>query len=101
AVRLALAVDALLQPEADEGVLGLLTGEEPLRAFVEVVELALEDRDDVAGDVLVDLGVLERARAARGGGGRLHKSAQYTEMRRHFGLLASGFKPKASSGREA
>ena len=43
----------------------------PSRNFVglgvEVVELALEDRDDVPRDVLVDLGVLERA-AALGAG---------------------------------
>ena len=31
---------------------------------VEVVELALDDRDHVPGDVLVDLGVLERAELA-------------------------------------
>ena len=30
---------------------------------VEVVELALEDRDDVAGNVLEDLGILDRAAA--------------------------------------
>ena len=38
--------------------------EELARLGVEVVELALEDRDHVPGDVLVDLGVLERARPA-------------------------------------
>ena len=63
-VGLALAVDALLEAEADE--LGL-SASRRARNFVglgvEVVELALEDRDDVAGDVLEDLGVLERAPA--------------------------------------
>ena len=48
-VRLALAVDPLLQPEADELVLGRVAGEELLGLVVEVVELALEDRDDVPG----------------------------------------------------
>ncbi len=61
---LALAVDALLQAEADELVLGGLTVEELAGLGVEVVELALEDRDHVPGDVLVDLGVLERAELA-------------------------------------
>ena len=59
-VGLALAVDALLQAEADELVLGGVTREELRGLVVEVVELALEDRDDVPGDVLVDLGVVER-----------------------------------------
>ena len=56
-VGLALAVDALLEAEADELVLGRLPVEELLGLVVEVVELALDDRDDVAGDVLDDLGV--------------------------------------------
>ena len=43
---------------------GGLAGEELLGLVVEVVELALDDRDDVPGDVLVGLGVLERAGAA-------------------------------------
>ena len=43
---------------------GVSPREELLGLVVEVVELALEDRDDVARDVLVDLGVLERALAA-------------------------------------
>src|SRR5207302_6129235 len=60
-VRLALAVDALLEPEADELVLGELAALEPCRAGVEVVELALEDRNHVAGDVLEDLRILERS----------------------------------------
>ena len=65
-VGLALAVDALLQAEADELVLGRVAGEELLGLVVEVVEL-LDDRgDDVAGDVLVDLGVLEAPLAADG-----------------------------------
>ena len=58
--RLALPVDALLEAEADELVLGGLPVEELARLVVEVVELVLEDRDDVAGDVLVDLRVLAR-----------------------------------------
>ena len=58
-VGLALAVDALLEPEADE-----LRPPRSRRSRnsvdlgVEVVELALEDRDHVPRDVLVDLGVL-------------------------------------------
>ena len=66
---LALAVDALLEAELDE--LGLLdvAAQEALGLGVEVVELALDDRDDVAGDVLANLGVLERPwRPAVGGG---------------------------------
>ena len=47
-------------------VLGRLAVEELLRLGVEVVELALEDRDDVAGDVVVDLGVLEGPAASAG-----------------------------------
>jgi hypothetical protein len=62
-VGLALAVDALFQPEADELVFGQLLGEEGLGFVVEVVELALDDRDHVPGDVLVRLRVLERADA--------------------------------------
>ena len=38
-----------------------IAGEVLLGLVVEVVELALEDRDDVARDVLADLRVLERA----------------------------------------
>src|SRR4051812_17639287 len=60
-VGLALAVDALLEPEADELLLGLLAGQEAVGAGVEVVELALEDGDHVPRDVLVDLRVVERA----------------------------------------
>ena len=60
-VGLALAVDALLQAEADELLLGLLAAQEAGRLGVEVLELVLEDRDRVPRDVLVDLGVLERA----------------------------------------
>ena len=62
-VGLALAVDALLQAEADELRLRRLAAQELRRLGVEVVELALEDGDDVAGDVLEDLGVLDRAPA--------------------------------------
>ena len=58
-VGLALAVDPLLQPEADELVLGRLAVEVLLGLAVEVVELALEDGDDVARDVLVDLRVVQ------------------------------------------
>src|SRR6201999_1838030 len=65
-VRLALAVDALLQAEADELVLGRLTVEELRRLGLEVLELALEDRDDVTRDVLTDLRVLEGAGPAGG-----------------------------------
>jgi hypothetical protein len=61
-VGLPLAVDALPEAEADELVLGRLTRQELLGLVVEVVELALEDRDDVPGHVLADLGVLERTR---------------------------------------
>jgi hypothetical protein len=61
---LALAVDALLEPEADELVLGLLASQKACGLVVEVVELPLEDRDDMARDVLVDLGILERAELA-------------------------------------
>jgi hypothetical protein len=60
-VGLALPVDALLEAEADELVLGRVAAEELLRLVVEVVELALEDRDHVPRHVLVRLGVLERA----------------------------------------
>ena len=63
-VGLALSVHALLEPEADELVLGRLPFEELLGLVVEVVELALDDRNHVAGHVLVDLGVLQRALAA-------------------------------------
>ena len=96
-VGLALAVHALLEAELDELVLGLLAAHEPRGLGVEIVELALEDRDEVPGDVLVDLGVLERPDLAlallrlgevlvelgriggrlrlRGGGRRLHADA--------------------------
>ena len=63
-VGLALPVDALFEAEADELLFGQLAGEELLGFVVEVVELALDDRDDVPGDVLVRLRVLERAGAA-------------------------------------
>ena len=46
---------------------GMLAPHEPGGLGVEVVELALDDRDHVAGDVLVDLGVLERADPALAG----------------------------------
>jgi hypothetical protein len=60
-VGLALPVDALLEPEADELVLRRAPREVLLGLVVEVVELALEDRDDVSRDVLADLRVLEGA----------------------------------------
>ena len=62
-VGLALAVDALLEAEADELGLRRLAAQELRRFGVEVVELALEDGDDVTGNVLEDLGVLDRAPA--------------------------------------
>ena len=43
---------------------GVLTVQELARLGVEVVELALDDRDQVARDVVVDLRVLERAQAS-------------------------------------
>ena len=46
-----------------------LPAQEALGLGVEVVELALEDRDDVAWDVLANLGVLERSLATDGGAG--------------------------------
>ena len=69
-VGLALAVDALLEAEADELVLRGLAVEELLRLRVEVVELLGDDRDDVARD-LVELRALQRAAPTdlrRGGG---------------------------------
>jgi hypothetical protein len=63
-VGLALSIDALLEPEADELVLGNLAGEEGLGFVVEVIELALDDRDDVTGDVAVGLRVLQSPGAA-------------------------------------
>ncbi len=58
-VGLALAVDALLEAELDELVALELALQEAGGLGVEVVELALEDRDDVPGDVLEHLGILE------------------------------------------
>ncbi len=55
---LALTVDALLEPEADELVLGRLPVEELVGFGVEVVELVGQDRNHVARNVSVDLGVL-------------------------------------------
>ena len=73
-VGLALAVDALLEAELDEVVLLELALEEAGRLGVEVVELALEDRDHVPGHVLEHLGVLERALARRAGSWRVERS---------------------------
>src|SRR6185312_3723709 len=66
-VGLALPVDALLEAELDELVFLRLAGEEFRRLGLEVVVLPLEDRDDVPGDVLEDLGVLERSTFGRHG----------------------------------
>jgi hypothetical protein len=64
-VGLALAVDALLEAELDEFLFGRLAVEVLVGAGVEVVELPLDDRDDVARDVLVDdLRVAQGAGAA-------------------------------------
>jgi len=63
-VGLALAVDALLEAKAYELVLGCVAGEELLGLVVEVVELALDDRDDVAGDIAIGLRVLQSPGAA-------------------------------------
>src|SRR6185437_8109993 len=63
-IGLALPVHALFQAEPDELVLRQLIGEELLRFVVEVIELALDDRDDVAGDVRIGLWVLQGAYAA-------------------------------------
>src|SRR3954452_15550810 len=91
--RLALAVHALLQAEADELVLRRLAVEELRRLGLEVLELALEDRDDAPGDVLQDLRVVERPRPAGGPlaleggwfhGGRLQKGAGRPSERRNI-----------------
>ena len=58
-VGLALAVHTLLEAELDEVVLSQLALEIPRRLGVEIVELMLEDRDHVAGDVLDHLRVVE------------------------------------------
>jgi hypothetical protein len=95
---LALAVDALLEPEADELVLGQAAAEELLGLVVEVVELALEHRDNVARDVLDHLGVLERPLPAlplRLGGNRLHVASSSASRRRvnvQSSKSRSGFK---------
>jgi hypothetical protein len=62
-VGLALPVDTLLEAEPDELRLLHLAAHVLRGGGVEVVELALEDRDDVAGNVLEDLGILDRAAA--------------------------------------
>ena len=60
---------------------GGLAAEELLGLVVEVVELALEDRDDVSRDVLQDLGVFERALCGLAGSrlrrDRFHLSGKY------------------------
>ena len=65
-VGLALAVDALLEAELDELVFLGLAREEFRRLGLEVVELALQDRDHVPGHVLEHLWVLQRAALGRG-----------------------------------
>ena len=67
-VRLALAVDALLEAELDELVFGSVAGQVFGGLGLEVVELPPQDRDHVPGHVLQDLRVLQRA--ARGLGWR-------------------------------
>ena len=62
-VWLSLAVHALLEPELDELIALQLALQEARRLRVEVIELALKDGDNVARDVLEDLGVLKRALA--------------------------------------
>ena len=64
-VGLALAVHALLEAELDELVFLGLPVEEFLGLGLEVVELALQDRNHVPGHVLEHLWVLQRA-ALRG-----------------------------------
>jgi hypothetical protein len=64
-VGLALPVDALLQTKLDELVFSRLPLEEFRCLGLEVVELALQDRDHVPGHVLEHLWVLQRA-ALRG-----------------------------------
>src|SRR6185312_725461 len=60
-IGLALPVDALLEAELDEGVLLEVALEKSGGLGVEVVELPLEDRDHVAGDVLDHLRVVQRS----------------------------------------
>ena len=66
-VRLALSVDALAEAELDELVLGHLALQELAGLGLEVVELVLEDRYQVSGHMLQDLGILERASLGWGG----------------------------------
>src|SRR5690606_18601884 len=54
-----LPVNALLEAEADELLLVDLAAQEAAGLGVGVVELPLDDRDHVPGDVLVDLRVLQ------------------------------------------
>ena len=65
---------------------GVLAGEELLGLVVEVVELPLQDRDDVTGNVLADLGVLERPLAAMSGRG-LHREQGITQSAESRSLL--------------
>ena len=60
-VRLALAVHALLQAKLDELVFSRLSLQELRRLGLEVVVLALQDRDHVPRHVLEHLRVLQRA----------------------------------------
>lgn len=61
--RLALAVDALLQAEADELLLFLIAGKKVLRFGIEVGELFFDDRDDVRGLLPVARSAHRRARS--------------------------------------
>src|SRR5919107_3297202 len=106
-VRLALSVDALLQAEADELVLLDVTREVLGGLVVEVVELALEDRDDVPRHVLPDLRIVERpclAVALRRRGNRFHRrkvpkpsrdSCLYRQGRARWWLRGGAFLPGA------
>ncbi len=76
---LALPVDALLETELDELRLFDVAAQVARRLRVEVVELTLDDRDDVAGDVLANLGVLERSSATADRCG-LHGRSQCSVM---------------------
>src|SRR5579875_419293 len=64
-VRLALTVDALLEAEFDELLFVDLAGKEARGLGLEVIELALQDRDHVAGHVPQHLRVRERPATVR------------------------------------
>ena len=95
-VGLALAVDALLEPEADELRPPAVSPSRNLVGLgVEVVELALEDRDHVPRHVLVDLGILERSFAALG----LLLSTEAGSMRRLLAGLGVPGRPNIAESR--